>query len=778
MKLFGKTLGLLLVSLVLASCGGGGGDGGAYSAPESGSITLTADRTTLPLNSGNVLPFPGSPFMATVNVTFRSANGTIEAPGGDGEATFTISNANIASLSYPDDPETDDINEFQLRLVSFHQILNNGSGSVFINSYDVAGTTTLTVSAIDPQTNVTVSKTLNVTVAAGVGNLPASITLSPSTTAVYVPSSNGGSTSSISAYVVDGANQPVPNPATGNSGVDNVQFELVGDVGGSILSTSSASGAASGTTVTTHTVNGVAVASFQAADSTPQGPIQIRATVDRADNNVSNGITDPVSTTTSVIVSDGKLYSLEITSPVYAPNLPGITINSVSGSVSADSDTSIPPDPDATLTLVVTALATDRQGNPVIPGTPVRFGLVDEPVGAPGTADDNLFLMSGYDGNPKEGGMLFTATHGDFTTGGVNGANAGDALLVFGRAVEGNADLESAVTVTSVNSATSLNVTPSFNYNYRNDVPIDTGAVLPYLIGRAMHGNITATGNTDDTGIVHASMTYTVNTVGNSVAIWAQGDGVDTNTNGVRRVTAAGTLVYPGVAPATISASPDPIIGDTTSYVTVCAVDALGIPLRGLEVSFQFELATGTGSVDGQSSAGTFADLTDLSGCSTGMVVTSGLSASTADSDSGTLHLAAAGQTTSVGISVQVATLQVSPNSVFVPAAGITRSIVVTARAASGDVVPGAVITGSCTASGGESASITLSPDSATTGTAGTANFTAAADGFVAAGDPPTVGTGQCTFTTDGSNSATVTFNGNATCDDYSPPDPNCGSTG
>jgi hypothetical protein len=35
-------------------------------------------------------------------------------------------------------------------------------------------------------------------------------------------------------------------------------------------------------------VNGIAAASFQAG--TVQGPIQIRATVDRSDNNVSNGI--------------------------------------------------------------------------------------------------------------------------------------------------------------------------------------------------------------------------------------------------------------------------------------------------------------------------------------------------------------------------------------------------------------------------------------------------------------------------------------------------------
>ena len=82
----------------------------------------------------------------------------------------------------------------------------------------------------------------------------------------------------------------------------------------------SVTGPVSGTSVATHTIHGVATASFQSG--TTQGTIQIRATVDRADNNVTNGIADPLSATTAVIVSDGKLYSLEITSPIIAPNLP------------------------------------------------------------------------------------------------------------------------------------------------------------------------------------------------------------------------------------------------------------------------------------------------------------------------------------------------------------------------------------------------------------------------------------------------------------------------
>lgn len=772
MRVFGKILGLLLVSFALVSCGGGGGGGGTFTAPQNSTISLSATTMTLPLNTVGYKPSQyGNPTQSAVTITWRRPNGSLIS-GSD--VHVSISPPEVAALSCIVDG--DKCTDADQLWASFVIVGINGQATIFVNSYNTAGTTTLTASGVDPDTKQTVSATLTFKVTSGVGPAPATVALQPSSTAVYLPSSGGNNNSIVSATVKDGGGQLIADPASGNNGYDNIKFELVGDTGDAVLSSNSVAGPANGKSVTSHTVHGIATVSFQAGNSTPQGPVQIRATVDRADNNVSNGIQDPVMATTSVIVSDGKLYSLELTSPLFAPNLPGITINSVSGQVDAGGaqNSPIPPDPDATLSLTITALAKDRQGNPPLPGTPIRFGLVDAPVGAPGTPDDNRFLLSGTDGNPKEGGNLFTAPTGRFTTAGVNGANAGDALLVFGRAVEGNADLESALTVTSVNSATSLNVAPAFNNNYRNDAPIDTGSVLPYLIGRAMHGNITGTGTTDDKGVVHAKLNYTVNTVGDAMAVWAQGDGIDRVNNGPRRVSAVGTMVYPGVAPATISASPDPIRGDTTDYVTVCVADALGIPLRGMQVSFKFELAAGTGSVDGKSGSGTFANLTDTTGCSTGKVVTSGVPATPSGGPNSKLTLSAAGQMTSVGIAVQIAILQVSPNTVSVPAAERSAAITVTTRTAEGALVPGAVINGTCTASGGDGATINLSPTTATTGANGTASFTALASKFVKAGTPPQIGTGQCVFSADGVGSGTVTFNGVPTCDDFSPPNPNC----
>lgn len=649
MKLVTKIFGLLLAGLALSSCGGGGGDShGAFTPPQSGSITLQATATSLPLNTQGYVPHDHGPNQAEVTITFRHADGTLVAGS---NISVTISPVNVAALSFLVQTGNTDIDQLW---GTFTITGSSGVATAWVNAGTQAGTAVLTASAVDPNTNATVSASMTFTVTSGVGPAPASVSLVPTPAGVYLPSSGGNNVSQIAATVLDGGGQFVADPVSGNSGVDNIQYEIVGSAGDAILSTNSVSGPVSGTSVTSHTVHGVATASFQAGDSTPQGPIQVRATVDRADNNVTNGIQDPVSSTVSVIVSDGKLYSLEVTSPIIAPGLPGLTINSVSGDVSNDSS-QIPPDPDATLSLTVSALATDRQGNPVLPGTPIRFGAVDEPVGAPGSAEDNQFLISGMDGNPQEGGTGFSAPTGEFTTAG-GGAGPGDALLVFGKVVQGNADLESAATVAQVNGPTSLTTATAFNRNDTTGQMVDSGPVLPYLIGRAQHGNITASATTNDLGVAHAALTYTVNSVGDAVAIWAQGDGTDTVTGGARRVTDAGTLVYPGVAPATLAVSPLSITGDGTAVnVTACLTDAIGIPLRGVSIGFMYNLsAGGSGSVDGTNGTGTFDSLTGTNGCAVGVAAVTVPGSSDGGGDAGTLTISAAGQSVDITIAAPV----------------------------------------------------------------------------------------------------------------------------
>ncbi len=719
-----KTLGLLLASMALASCGGGGGNGGATSAPQPGSITLTATRTALPLNSSNILPYPGSPFMAEVAFTYRNNAGVITALNSD--ATFTTSSPSTVSLSPPDNPATTDINELATRVVSFGATTNNGSYVFFATSYDVAGSATVTASATDPATGLTVSKTLTFTVQ-GAPPVPGSVTLSPSPSVVYVAGVGGATSSVISARVRDGANQPVPDPGS----VDNVKFEIIGSSGGGILSSPSGSGA----TVTARTVAGIATVSFQAGTTLPPGPVQIRATVDRADNNVSNGITDPISATTSVAVSDGKLFGLVITSP----DLEAISDNHVFAGV--DSDGNPIGGLDGTYSLTISALATDRQGNPIVPGTTIQFGVIDAPLtGFPGLGG-GVFSIAGGDGNPLEGGTAFTAPTGRFTTAG-GGAGPGDTLLVFGDQVVGNSDLENSRVVATIANATNLTVTSAFNRNDTTGTSVNYGAVLPYVIGRATEVNITASATTNAIGVASTKLNYPVSRLGKQTIVWAQGNAATTSV--VKTVADIQPLRLPGIANAQLTVSPTPIAGNTTTQVVACLLDALNSPIQGVYIGFSFSgLGVGTGSIDGSTGSGVLANPTGANGCATGTLVTSGISSE--DSDA-MVSFSAGGQTVDVDIVVSTSLLlQAFPSST----SGGAITLLLTDG--SGNPVPNAQIVGACT--GGASIVGPIAPTAANGRT--TATISAGGIDYVCAGEPRN--TGECVFTTGAQSGPTAT---------------------
>jgi hypothetical protein len=729
-----KTLGLLLASLAVTSCGGGGGDGGGAASPaQNGTIQLMSTRTSLPRNPNNVLPYPGSPYMAEVSFTYRNASGAITALTSD--ATFTISSPSIASISPPDDPSTADINEMQQRMVSFHDTTNNGSYVMFVNSYDVAGTTTLTAQATDPSTNRTVTSTLNFTVA-GATPLPASVLLSPSPSGIYVQGAGGVTSSVISAQVLDGANQPVPDPGS----ADNIRFEIVGNSGGAILSGSSGTGAS----VTTRTVNGIAAVSFQSGTSLPpSNPVQIRATVDRADNNVSNGISDAVSSVTSVVVSDGKLYRLVITSP----DIEAITQNLVYAGLDAEGQP-ITLGPDGTYSLTVSAKGEDIQGNPVIPGTNIQFGIIDAPLsGFPGLGG-GTFQIAGGDGNPAEGGTTLTAPSGQFRTAG-GGAGPGDTVLVFGNLVEGNADLENVRFVQSVNTQTNLTVTSPFNLNDRSGGSVNYGSVIPYVVGHADEVNITGSATTNSRGVATVKLTYPVTRLGKQTIVWAQGNAATSAT--VKTVADIQPMRLPGVAPAVLSVSPTPIAGNTTTFVTACLSDAFNSPILGAYIGFNFNgLGVGTGSIDGVAVSGAIGDPTGVDGCTVGTVVTSGISS--ADSNAA-ITFTAGGAPISVPILVSTGLiLQASPSTI----SNGTGTVTLLLTDGSGTPIPGAQIASTCT--GGPSTNGLIAP----TGVNGRTSVVVTSGGLGAVCPGETRTSGTCTFSTaiQGGPIATVTVLG------------------
>ena len=745
-------------------------------------LKLSPTAITLPMNPFAALsetsPFPGnyigSPYISEVTVTWRHSNGQLVA--GTLPVNVSIDPVSIASFSTLDDPATKWTgqtttpptvtgNEFLTLLGSGPVNVTGGNGVIFVHANDTPGTAVLSVVAIDPDSGQTITSQLAITVAGAASSLPTTVNAS-SDGGAYTSGSGGPQSALVHATVLDGNNAFVPDP----SGYDNVEFTIVGPAGtdAHLTGINAAGQSVSGATVDTSTHNGIANVTLVAG--TQQGSVQIKATADRGDANVDNGIQDGVSSTTTVVVSDGKLYSLTITAP-----------NASEVNATGTSDNATSSDNGATYDLPVTVSGVDRSLQPALPGTVIAFGGVDTPQAANAvTGPQGWFLNSGSKGDPQEGGNLFTATDGKFTTGG-GGAGPGDTLLVFGKQVtsSNNNDLESARIIQSIANGTSLNVTAPFN---RNDTVtgsiVNSGPVLPYVIGRAQFGSVESPSfvGSDGTNAGRATTTlhYPASAIGKAVALWAQGNGTDNVTGGSDTVADIVTLVYPGAGPGSLTASPDPLLGDASVPVTVCYSDANNQPIPNFTLSFLFSLPAGaSGSVDTISTSGNVDKVTGSDGCVTLTVLTSGLPP-TSGSGGPTLTFTAGAATSSSGTAapsvtldfiVNISAMQVSPCSIKGDTSGnYSGTVNVTVLSGSGGTgISGQSISAACTVTAG---TVTITPASATTGSNGSAPFAITLAGVV-----PTA-TGSCLFTGPDNLQAKLVINGGCSNSGFSPPAP------
>src|SRR5579883_3497414 len=737
--------------------------GNPNSTVASTNITVTAGGTQDPrlqLNpfaaQAETFPFPsnfiGSPYIAEVTVTWRHSNGQLVA--GTNPVNVSIDPVTVASFSTLDDPKTPwtgqtknpptiEGNEFLTLLGSGPVNVTGGNGAIFVHAEDVPGQATLTVTAIDPDNNQTISSQLVFTIAGSASSLPSSIS-ALADSGVYVSGSGGPQSTVVRANVTDGNNVGVADP----NGFDNVEFQIIGPAGNDARLTgiNAAGQSVTGTKVDTVTHNGIASVTFQAG--TVQGPVQVKVTADRGDNNVDNQIQDPVSATATVVVSDGKLFSLTIDSP----DTGAVTTTGVSANA-----TEVPAG-SGNYQLIISAKGVDRQGNPVLTGTQIGFGDIDSPqTPGAGASPQAWFTMYGTKGDPQEGGTLFTAADGKFVASNGNGAGPGDTLLVIGKASEGapvgNDDLESSSKITAVNSATSLTVATPFNLNDTTGVIVDNHGVLPYIVGRAQFSSVQSPSFTDLstsslTGVATTTLNYPASAIGKAVAIWAQGTGTDTNSSpGRTRVVAdIATLVFPGTASgAFLTASPDPLNGNTTQTVTVCYFDGNDRPIPNFDISFSFNLlGLGSGTVDGVNGSGKLKNLTGPNGCATASVTTASLPPTSSSSQTQPSITFSAGplNTTStsggaqasvtVPFVVNAAQLQVGCSQV----SGGTVTVSLTLLDAAGAGMPGQTITGQC--------SVTSSSGSITVGTIPVTDASGSTTATITVNPAGT--TGHCTF--------------------------------
>lgn len=719
-------------------------------------LSAVATTTLLPPNLFGVTPFIGSPYISEIDVTWRRANGQL-VPGGS-EIAVSVNPVTFGGYSTLDDPSTSDINEFTTIMGQGPVDVVAGHATLFFHSFTLPGSATVTITAVDPDTQETLQTQVVITVAPTAVPLPSSVSAVSQNSAVYVQGAGGRTSATLIARVVDGAGNPVPNPGAGSAAWDNVVFELAdaSSLGGARLRGIDADGAnQTGPRVLTRTIGGQATATFESG--TVEGNVTINVTADRADNNVANGIQDPVTGSLTLTVSDGRLYSIVLTSPT--PN--GLTVNTVPAAGSSGSSTSPNAGPrnvgnnDGTYSLTVSALATDRRGNPVVQGTTLRFGAIDAPLYGFPSLGHGFFYLTGGDGDPVEKGNRFIAPTGQFTTAG-GGAGPGDTLLVFGHLVPGNRDLQEARTVASIDSATSLTITSNFNGNEDTGTSVDNGPILPYIIGRATEvniggnsGGVAVQATTNEIGVATVTLNYPVSRLGKATYIYAQGDRAGSSTH---KVTGTAGIALPGARPAAVTASTTALPGNVTANLVVCLRDANNEALQGYYLRFSFhDLGGGSGWVDNVLGTGITATPTGTDGCLLTQVRTSGLTSE--DDDAGVIF--SSGDATIVDVSITTSgsaqnVVNVSPSSLDAGGGPVTIRV----TDAAGTPLPGLPIQVACTANGdgaGLSSTIPAATDATGTSSAFITPTNFSGYGYSA--------TGTCTYTVAGV-SAEVKVNG------------------
>lgn len=370
---------------VLSACGGGGGSGGESHAPYQ--ITLRAERTQLPINVGNVGPGIGVSAPYTTTVYVQATDGGNPIPGGDDgvfgcNTSYGLSSGPLYYLDGKDEHMHDVTlpDGSTVKVPSAYRSItlgsNAGGASFHFHAGDQAGTATITCSVFDPRDKKNVATSISITVGAATGK-PASIVntmQAPGYLGTQPNVHNLPASVVVNTRVWDDANQPVPDPAAANL---QVRIRPFGASAGASLS----AGGQSGSTVQIRTLNGQG--QFSVASGPNKGVILLELIADRADNNVANGIQDPIIQFTTVTVhqavaatpltikdtelsvTNGMPYSYALTAEGGVPPYQWAGSGLPAGlSLSADGVLSgMPTAPSGTYNAILTV--TDETGDPV-----------------------------------------------------------------------------------------------------------------------------------------------------------------------------------------------------------------------------------------------------------------------------------------------------------------------------------------------------------------------------------------------------------------------------
>ncbi len=296
MKKTWKFFSLVAIAAAVSACGGGGGSSGQVSAEYQ--ITLRADKTQLPINISGVragMTFY-SPYTTTLYVN-ATVNGQ-PIPGGEEIFGCNVAGGlNTGSLYYLDgnpehEVEIDNGSGEKIKVPGAYRSVvlgsNAGGASFHFHSYNEAGTAKITCSVTDPRDKQQKSASVDITVGGTTGK-PASVRINTEIPGYLGTKNNPNgilNQMAMQAFVMDDANQPTASTSGANaqvrilSGTSAAQGArlVAGSQSGSVLQLSSIGG----------------IATFSLLSGTETGAIYLELTADRYDNNVSNGITDPI----------------------------------------------------------------------------------------------------------------------------------------------------------------------------------------------------------------------------------------------------------------------------------------------------------------------------------------------------------------------------------------------------------------------------------------------------------------------------------------------------
>ena len=310
-NIFGVTA--LVASSLLVACGGGGGSPGETKLPYS--ITVTAAKTQLPINISNQPASIGAYARYTTTLYVEARKGDSPIPGGE-----EIFGCNLAQgldsgalyyLDGDDEHEDDDGNPLAYRSVTLGA--NSGGNSFHFHAGTKSGVARVVCSVTNPADKQVYSAYVDIVVGAATG-MAASVMASAQAPGYLGTRANSNSLRDnvgIQAFVMDDANQPIPDPTALNL---QVSIRSFGASAGARLF----SGDQAGSVVHIRTIGGTGLFSLSSGPSS--GVVLLELTADRFDNNVSNGIQDPISTLKAVDVVDTFALASSVIQTASLPN--------------------------------------------------------------------------------------------------------------------------------------------------------------------------------------------------------------------------------------------------------------------------------------------------------------------------------------------------------------------------------------------------------------------------------------------------------------------------